>query len=134
GDTFVGWGEVGRVSEFDPQGGLIFDAALPGGDDTYRAYRYPWTGRPVTRPIATARHIRRKKTTVHAVWNGATEVARWRILAGRSAAKLSPVRTVAWNGLDTTVKIAGRPKQVQVVALDARGSALATSKPVRVRR
>jgi len=58
-------------------------------------------------------------------------VARWRILAGRSAAKLSPVRTAAWNGLDTAIKIAGTPKEVQVVALDVRGSVIATSKPVR---
>ena len=68
---------------------------------------------------------------VHAIWNGATAVARWRILVGRTATRLRPLRTVAWNGLDTTVKIPGRPKEVEVVALDARGSVVATSKPVR---
>jgi outer membrane protein assembly factor BamB len=131
GDTFVGWGELGRVSEFDPQGKLVFDATLPGSDDTYRGYRFQWSGHPDTLPTAIARHAGRRKTTVHAIWNGATEVARWRILAGGSAAKLSPVRTAAWNGLDTAIKIAGTPKEVQLVALDARGSVIATSKPVR---
>jgi len=41
GDTFVGWGQLGRVSEFDPDGKLLFDATLPAGYDTYRAYRFP---------------------------------------------------------------------------------------------
>lgn len=131
GDTFVGWGQLGRVSEFDPQGKLLFDATLPGGNDTYRGYRFEWSGQPNTLPIARARHARRRKTTVHAIWNGATDIARWRILAGRTATRLRPLQTVAWNGLDTTVKIPGRPKEVEVVALDARGSVVATSKPVR---
>jgi hypothetical protein len=133
GDTFVGWGELGRVSEFDPQGKLVFDATLPGSDDTYRGYRFQWTSHPDTLPTAIAQHAGRRKTTVHAIWNGATEVARWRILAGRSAAKLSPVRTVAWNGLDTTTKVGGVPKELQIVALDARGSVIAMSKPIRTR-
>jgi len=131
GDTFVGWGELGRVSEFDPQGKLVFDATLPGSDDTYRGYRFQWAGHPDTLPTAIARHTGRVKTTVHAIWNGATDVARWRILAGRTAKHLRPLRTVAWNGLDTTVKIPGRPKEVEVVALDAHGSVVATSKTVR---
>ena len=132
GNTFVGWGELGRVSEFDSQGKLLFDATLPGDDDTYRGYRFQWTGQPGTLPAATARHTGRT-TTVHAIWNGATEVARWRILAGRSRAKLVRIRAAAWSGLDTTMKIAGVPKKVQVVALDARGGVIATSKPARVR-
>jgi hypothetical protein len=134
GDTFVGWGQRGRVSEFDPQGNLIFDATIPDGNDTYRAYRFQWTGQPGTPPSASARQTRHRKTVVvHAVWNGATGVARWRVLAGRRAAKLKPVRTVAWNGLDTTITIRGRPKEVEVVALDAHGKVMAASKPVRAR-
>lgn len=131
GDTFVGWGQRGRVSEFDPQGKLVFDATLPAGNDTYRGFRFEWTARPDTLPTATAHHTGRRQTTVDAVWNGATDVARWRILAGRSAAKLVAVRTAAWNGLDTTIKIAGVPKEIQVVALDARGRVIAVSKAIR---
>ncbi|MDQ3879172.1 MAG: arylsulfotransferase family protein, partial [Actinomycetota bacterium] len=33
--TFVGWGQLGRVSEFDEAGKLLFDATLPNGYDTY---------------------------------------------------------------------------------------------------
>jgi hypothetical protein len=42
GDTFVGWGQPARFSEFDPGGRMIFDATLPKGYDTYRAYRFRW--------------------------------------------------------------------------------------------
>jgi hypothetical protein len=59
-----------------------------------------------------------------------TPQARWRVLAGASVAKLAPVRTVAWNGLDTTVEIAGTHGAVEVVALDSQGRVLGTSKPV----
>jgi hypothetical protein len=43
------------------------------------------------------------------------------------------VRTVAWNGLDTAIEIAGVPKEVQVVALGGAGSVIAKSKPIRAR-
>jgi len=42
GNTFVGWGEPARFSEFDSNGQMIFDATLPMGYDTYRAYRFRW--------------------------------------------------------------------------------------------
>ena len=42
GDTFVGWGESAHLSEFEANGRMIFDATLPKGYDTYRAYRFRW--------------------------------------------------------------------------------------------
>jgi arylsulfotransferase ASST len=132
GNTLVGWGELGRVSEFDPQGNLLFDSLFAGQYDTYRAYRFQWSGRPAESPVAAARRSGRRMV-VHAIWNGATNVARWRILAGRRVAKLVPVKTVGWNGLDTSLSIDRAARVVEVVALDANGMVSATSKPVRVR-
>jgi len=135
GNTLVGWGDSGRLSEFDSQNGFLFDALLPGAQ-TYRAYRFAWSGRPATRPTATGRHHgrgKKRKSTVHAIWNGATSVARWRILAGRSARHLRAVRTVSWNGLDTQATIPGAPREVVVAALDRSGHVVGRSKPTRVR-
>src|ERR1700689_3351345 len=42
GNTFVGWGETAHFSEYDSNGRMIFDATLPKGYDTYRAYRFRW--------------------------------------------------------------------------------------------
>jgi hypothetical protein len=39
---FVGWGTLPYISEFSPSGHLLFNAKLPAGVSTYRAYRLPW--------------------------------------------------------------------------------------------
>jgi len=42
GGLSVGWGTLRYISEFSPSGQLLFNAELPSGVDTYRAYRLPW--------------------------------------------------------------------------------------------
>ena len=42
GDLFVSWGGLSYFSEFSPSGKLLFNAKLPDGVSTYRAYRMPW--------------------------------------------------------------------------------------------
>jgi hypothetical protein len=42
GDLFVGWGALPYISEFSPSGRLLFNAELPAGVSTYRAYLLPW--------------------------------------------------------------------------------------------
>jgi arylsulfotransferase ASST len=42
GDLFVSWGGLSYFSEFSPSGKLLFNAKLPNGVGTYRAYRLPW--------------------------------------------------------------------------------------------
>ena len=42
GDLFVGWGALPCISEFGPSGTLLFNAKLPAGVSTYRAYLLPW--------------------------------------------------------------------------------------------
>jgi hypothetical protein len=42
GDMFVGWGALPYISEFGPSGKLLFNARLPAGVSTYRAYLLPW--------------------------------------------------------------------------------------------
>ena len=42
GDLFVSWGGLSYFSEFSPSGKLLFNAKLPDGTGTYRAYRLPW--------------------------------------------------------------------------------------------
>ena len=42
GDLFVSWGGLSYFSEFSQSGKLLFNAKLPDGVGTYRAYRLPW--------------------------------------------------------------------------------------------
>ncbi len=126
GNTVVGWGTASRVSEFTADGSLVLDATLPPEHSTYRAYRFPWNGRPSTGPTATMDG----DSTLHAVWNGATGVARWRVLGGQSETDLKRVTEVAWNGLDTSIELpAGDTdlRYVKVQALDSCGRIIGAS-------
>jgi hypothetical protein len=132
GHTFVGWGATGRFSEFDASGQLLFDANVPDGYDTYRAYRSVWHATPDTKPIATVQQNPDGSLTVNAIWNGATEVARWYVLGGADGQKSWPIGSSAWNGLDTKITISSDVAQVSVVAQDAFGHWLGKSEPVSV--
>jgi hypothetical protein len=129
GDTFVGWGAVGRASEFDSDGRLLFDAVLPNGYDSYRAYRAEWDGEPDAPPTATAQRNADGSTTVHAIWNGATQVVAWRVLAGAAASSLAEVKTAPWNGLDTSITVNTPESTIVVEALDGHGHVIGTSEP-----
>jgi hypothetical protein len=128
GGVFVGWGLGRRVSEMGPNGELRFDVKLPGDTDTYRAFRFPWVGRPVKRPAAVAErdgdHV-----TVYASWNGATEVTRWQLLAGSSPRALRPVGSARRTGFETKIE-ADTSAPVLVVRALAGKRALGTSKPI----
>ncbi len=127
GDTFVGWGTGAAMSEFDAAGNLIYDVRFPRGYATYRAVRQAWVGKPATNPTVTAYQHEDGTLAVHAIWNGATEVANWRIIGTTTTAAAREVAVTPWNGLDTAVTLAEPLTAVQVVALDGNGVILGTS-------
>jgi hypothetical protein len=129
GHTFVGWGATGRVSELGARGELLFDAQVPQGYDDYRGYRAEWHGQPLTKPSAAITHDADGTTRVHAIWNGATEVARWYVVGGSDRNRLWPLTSSAWNGLDTAVAIGSSPSYVAVIAQDALGRIIGRSDP-----
>ena len=129
GDTFVGYGSQRWFSEFDAKGRLVFDGQLARGNDTYRAFRMPWEGRPDTPPDVVAT-TSGGKVTAHASWNGATEVARWQLLAGPSRDSLRPVGAARARGFETTLSARTGARLVAVRALDADGRTLGRSAPV----
>jgi hypothetical protein len=129
GSVFVGWGSQRWFSEFGSDGKVVFEGKIAKGADNYRAYRFPWSGRPRTAP-AVAAERGAPNDTVYASWNGATEVARWEVLAGSSADAMVPVGGAAKAGFETSVEIPTGAKLYAVRALDASGQALASSKAV----
>lgn len=128
GNVFVGWGGMNRdFTEYDGKGAVVFDAHFTAPqDESYRAYRFDWTGTPVVPPRAAV-----SGGKAYASWSGATEVASWRLLSGSSASTLAPGATAPSAGFETALPVAGRPALVAVQALDAAGHVLATSKPVK---
>jgi hypothetical protein len=130
GSVFIGWGEQPYFSEYGSQGQLLFVGKVsPQG--SYRAFRYPWVGRPPNAPaIAAGRSAH--GVTAHASWNGATEVARWDLLAGPSSGALRTVASSDRVGFETTLQAATDEDHVAVQALDQHGTVLGRSRVLRV--
>jgi len=122
GDVFVGWGGVPYVTEFTRSGAIAFDARLPHGGQSYRAFRFPWVGRPADRPALAPR-----AGVLHASWSGATEVVSWQLLEGAGAAELRSGPVLPRTGFETVLTPAPQTRRAAVVALDRRAAPLGTS-------
>jgi hypothetical protein len=130
GNRMVGWGADPHFTEFGPDGSVRWDATLPYGGESYRAFRSPWHGRPADVP-RTAVAPSEDGKALWASWNGATEVAAWRLLTGPSAGALSEARTVPKQGFETALRL-DRAAYAVAVALDANGAELARSAAIPV--
>ncbi len=126
GNVFVGWGEQPYFSEYGNQGQLLFVGKLPSGG-SYRGFRFPWVGHPSDAPAIAARRSS-QGVTVYASWNGATEVATWEVLAGRSTGSLRSVGSTERDGFETTVQTRSQESHVAVQARDPSGQVLGRSR------
>jgi hypothetical protein len=105
GNTFVGWGSNRWFSEYDANGRIVFDGRMARRNDSYRAYRGGWVGRPADAP-----KVVRRGDALFASWNGATEVAAWQV---------DDLAPVVRSGFETRL-----PRGARVRALDAAGNVL----------
>lgn len=131
GGDLVGWGSRPSVTEFDAGGEVVLHWTYPADIFSYRAHFARWTGTPTEPPTVVA-ETDDGTTTVHASWNGATEVTGWRVLAGSSADDLRPVTDAEKSGFETAVELPEPASFVRVVAVNAQGTVLATSDPTPV--
>jgi Arylsulfotransferase (ASST) len=128
-NVFIGWGAEPYFSEYTASGQLLYDAHMHGSYQSYRGYRFAWTGSPGEPPaIAVAKNGSR--LTVYASWNGDTRTASWRVLAGPSAAQLTPVASAARDGFETRIAAPVAEAYVAVQALDSSGAVLGTSRTI----
>ena len=131
GNVMIGWGSEPYFTEFGPNGSVEYDARLPKGGQNYRAFRLPWHGRPSVPPTAVYQY-RRGKGTVYVSWNGATEVAAWRLDSGLRPGALRAGAKVARRGFETALRTTPGDKWARAVALDSAGHVLGRSKAIRV--
>jgi hypothetical protein len=129
-EELVGWGEVGYVSQFSALGALTLDLHLPPHDESYRAYRIPWSATPAHLPSLAASAGAGGATVVYASWNGATGVTGWRVFAGRSPTSLTAVGQFPRGGFETEMTVASTLHYIAVQALGAEGQVLASSHAV----
>jgi hypothetical protein len=133
GNLVVGWGAIPSVTELGPAGRVLLDAHLPAGFSFYRAFRFPWSGHPLSQPALSARElVTGDSVAVAASWNGASGVASWRVLAGPSEGALTPQVTMPDSGFESSVSFPSDNTYVAVQALDAAGRLLGSSATVKV--
>jgi hypothetical protein len=132
GNLIVGWGAQPYVTEFSRSGATLFDARMPEGINSYRAYRWRWEGRPAGQPTLVMAK-KRGTPTAHVSWNGATEVARWQLLGGRSPADLQPIRTVdSRRKFERAIPARGQLTYFAARAKAADGTTLGESRVVQI--
>jgi Arylsulfotransferase (ASST) len=124
GNWFLGWGQEPFFSEVDAEGRTLFDAHFPPKEQSYRSFRFPWVGAPAHPPTFAL-----QGGTVYASWNGATQVATWRVVSGRSRTSLAPVATAARSGFETAIALPAstRGPYMAVQAFDAGGQLIGSS-------
>jgi hypothetical protein len=125
GNVVIGWGSEPYFSEFTQSGDLLFEAEFltnGGTNHNYRAYRLPWKGRPATSPDLVVRQ-EPVGATAYVSWNGATEVATWRFLAGSDRSSAATVATVERRSFETAVDVPDEA-YVAVEALDDEGNVI----------
>ncbi|MGH7759410.1 MAG: arylsulfotransferase family protein, partial [Candidatus Dormibacteria bacterium] len=130
GDVVVGWGAGTYTSEFSRNGRIIFSAHFSGSASSYRAYRSPWLGQPPGRPAVAVRAQSGGRATVYVSWNGATQVAAWRVVGIGAAGSHSVLTTGRWDGFETAIALERPVARLMVQALGAGGQVLGESEPV----
>ncbi len=133
GDVVLGFGGVPEIREYSPAGEVLFAAHLSYDMSSYRALRFPWSSQPASPPAALAAlNNTDEETIVRASWNGATDVASWRALAGSRPTALLPVASFPGGSFESSTILTKRYGYVAVQALDSSGIVLATSPAVAV--
>lgn len=140
GNTFLDWGApftgtgyvYDTMTEVTPDGQVLFDLSFDSPYVSYRAFRFPWQGFPDTQP-ALAYKVDGNAITLGYSWNGATEVAAYRIFGGDSAQSLGLIEQKTKTDFETQSQFANLPQgecYFQVAALDQNGQELARSKVI----
>lgn len=138
GNVLVGWGIEPYATEFNRAGQMIANAQMPTGLYSYRAFQYPWSGRPVEAPalvVSTGRAAGTSRAhnggpVAHVSWNGATEVARWQLHLGQRHGALRAGPIVSRNGFETVIPLPRSRGFVRASALDRAGRPLGVSRVV----
>ena len=110
-NVFVGWADDILISEHAPDGRLLMEAHILPHLDSYRSYKFEWTGYPSEPPNLYAAAFvsgNDTRTMAYVSWNGATEVKTWELYEtdgeGRKGKK---VDSVARKGFETVVEFKG---------------------------
>ena len=126
----MGYGGLPNFTEYDASGHVLLDGSLGKNVQDFKTFSRRGAASRATPPSVSAKKSG-GSLSVAVSWNGATDVASWRVLAGPSSGSLATVATAPRSGFETTIKAASAGPYVQVQALDAQGNVLGTSATVK---
>ncbi len=106
-NVFIGWGAQPLISEFTEDGECIMLGQFGANNslaDNYRAFKVDWVGNPDSTPaLWTFANSTGTPTTFYVSWNGATEIANWRLFGRVIGSNVSTVLgTAAKDSFETT--------------------------------
>jgi hypothetical protein len=133
GNTFIGWGQIPWLSEYDANGQFLYTVQFGVGDvQSYRAYHFNWTAFPTTLPSVFVEIGDDSNTTVYTSWNGATEVDTWQLFGStpESPQLAISISNTSRSGFETVITASGTSanyKYYQVAALDSNKKIIAYS-------
>ena len=129
--AFVGWGAQPFFTEFDADGSVLLDGHIPVGDQSYRAFTADWTGHPTDKPAIAVRANPARGVAAYVSWNGATEVASWRVHAGKRESSLDVVAALPRSRFETVIPANSTGPYFAVTAHDSSGRMIGQSAIVR---
>jgi hypothetical protein len=118
-NVVMGYGALPVIAEWDVNGTAlqVIHFGTPAVSQSYRVYKAPWVGNPLTAPDVAIQN-----NTMYVSWNGATEVASWRIVQGSNTTQ------VPRSSFETVIPLdSSSTDMIQAIALDAKGTQLASS-------
>ena len=135
GNTFMSWGyplvtasdptyAYVNVQEVTPDKTTVFELVFEPLIVDYRAYRFPWTGLPLTQPELAAK-VESGQITLGYSWNGATEIASYKVYGGSDRSNLTLLDTQTRSGFETQSQFTDLAPEVcyfQVMPVDKNGS------------
>ncbi len=105
GNRMIGWGSAGLTTEVKPDGSKAFELAFTSPVVSYRSFRFPWQGHPTTPPLLTAQ-MQGLTVTLTMSWNGATDIASYRVYGGNGPNPTTLLTTPSRTGFETQVAVA----------------------------
>jgi hypothetical protein len=132
GNWLLGYGGLPDFTEFDDGGHVLLDGTLGRNVQNFRVNLSPWVGRPRTPPSLRAWLQGVGRLALAVSWNGASEVAAWRVLCGASPRALAPVARARRLSFETEIATRASGRYVAVQALDRAGKVIGVSPVARV--
>ncbi len=131
GDWLLGYGGLPNFTEFDASGHVVLDGTLGKNVQNFRTYLSPWTGHPTSPPSLAVKSNAGGTVSAGVSWNGATDVASWRILGGSSPESLTPLASAPRSGFETSFAVKPAPAYLAAQALDGSSAVIGTSPAIK---